>query len=240
MTSHASTASAHGSNAAPGDTASGEPAHPNYVKIWAILVGLLVVSVCGPMLGIKAVTIFTAFGIALIKAYLVAKNFMHLNIERRFVVYLLLTMLAFMLLLFGGVAPDVMRHSGRNWENIAAQEEIDRALAAAGGSEQGSKPAAAQAAPQASSAAENYKGVCGPCHGEKGEGNGPAAVALNPKPANFADPAFWSTRSKTHIEKVIREGGPAVGKSPLMAPFGGRFSPPEISALADYLATFKK
>ena len=38
------------------------------------------VSVVGPMLGIRAVTLITAFGIALVKAYLVAKNFMHLNV----------------------------------------------------------------------------------------------------------------------------------------------------------------
>lgn len=233
MTTHANPAAAHADHAD-----HGEHAHPNYIKVWGILVILLVVSVCGPMLGIQAVTIITAFGIAVVKAYLVAKNFMHLNIERRFVVYLLLTMLAFMLLLFGGVSPDVMRHAGRNWENTAAQEEIDRALAAAGGKPV--KKAAEPAAPQAASAADNYKGVCVPCHGEKGDGNGAAAVALQPKPANFTDPAFWQTRDKAHIEKVIREGGPAVGKSPLMAPFGGRFSAQEISALADYLLTFKK
>ena len=44
---------------------------------------LLVVSVAGPMLEIKIVTLITAFGIAVVKAYLVAKNFMHLNIEQR-------------------------------------------------------------------------------------------------------------------------------------------------------------
>lgn len=236
MSSHAHTAS----DSALGDAAHGHHEHPNYIKIWAILVGLLVVSVCGPMLGIKAVTIFTAFGIAIVKAYIVAKNFMHLNVERRFVIYLLLTMLAFMLLLFGGVAPDVLRHDGRNWENIAAKAEIERALAAAGGGEHGAQAAAQPATPQASSAAENYKGVCAACHGDKGDGNGAAAVALNPKPANFSDPAFWQTRDKAHIEKVIREGGPAVGKSPLMAPFGARFNAQEISALADYLRTFKK
>jgi hypothetical protein len=48
--------------------------HRNYVKIWAILTGLLVVSVLGPMVGIRMVTLIAAFGIALVKAYLVAKN----------------------------------------------------------------------------------------------------------------------------------------------------------------------
>ncbi len=87
----------------------------NYVKIWAILLCLLVVSVLGPFLGIKIVTLITAFGIAIVKAYLVAKNFMHLNIEPRYAVYLLTTMLVFMLLFFAGSAADVMKHEGTNW-----------------------------------------------------------------------------------------------------------------------------
>ncbi len=97
--------------------------HVNYVKIWAILLCLLVVSILGPMIGIKAVTLITAFGIAIVKAYLVAKNFMHLNIEPRFAVYLLCTVLVFMLLFFAGAAPDVMKHEGTNWVKPAIEVE---------------------------------------------------------------------------------------------------------------------
>ena len=93
-----------------------EHAHPNYVKIWAILVVLLGVSVAGPLIGIKIVTLITAFGIAMVKAYLVAKNFMHLDVQPRYVVYILGTTLVFMLLFFAGAAPDVMKHSGDNWQ----------------------------------------------------------------------------------------------------------------------------
>jgi caa(3)-type oxidase subunit IV len=90
--------------------------HPNYIKIWGILIGLLVLSVLGPEIGIRWVTLVAAFGIAVVKAYLVAKNFMHLNVEKRYIVYLFLTALAFMALFFFGVAPDVMQGSGTNWE----------------------------------------------------------------------------------------------------------------------------
>ncbi len=99
--------------------------HPNYVKIWAILVVLLVISVLGPMLEIRAVTLVTAFGIACVKAYMVAVNFMHINLAKRYVTYLVATCLVFMLLLFAGSAPDVMKASGDNWEKpawIAAAE----------------------------------------------------------------------------------------------------------------------
>ena len=59
--------------------------HGNYVQIWAVLVVLLVVSVAGPFFGHPIVTLVTAFGIALVKAYLVAKNFMHINVAPRYV-----------------------------------------------------------------------------------------------------------------------------------------------------------
>jgi len=34
-----------------------------------------------------------------------------------------------------------------------------------------------------------YVSTCAPCHGEKGKGDGPAAVALNPKPADHTSDA---------------------------------------------------
>ena len=65
------------------------------------------------------------------KAYLVAKNFMHLNVERRYVVYLLTTVLAFMLLLFASVAPDVMKQEGSGWTKPAVEQPaLDEAHAA--------------------------------------------------------------------------------------------------------------
>jgi caa(3)-type oxidase subunit IV len=99
--------------------------HPNYIKIWAILVGLLIVSVLGSMSGIRWVVLVAAFGVAVAKAYLVAKNFMHINVEKRWVPYLLITFLMFIVILFAGVAPDVMKHSGRNWENNAAKQAVE-------------------------------------------------------------------------------------------------------------------
>jgi caa(3)-type oxidase subunit IV len=89
--------------------------HRNYVKIWAILVVLLVVSVFGPFLQIRIITLITAFGIALVKAYMVAKNFMHVDVEKPIIHWMMVTALVFMVLLFAGVAPDVMKEDGRRW-----------------------------------------------------------------------------------------------------------------------------
>lgn len=101
--------------------------HPSYEKTYFILLGLLLVSIAGPEIGIKWVTLVTAFGIAVVKAYLVASRFMHLNIEKKLISYLLLAAVAFLFLFFAGVSPDVMKHRGNNWENMAAQDEVDRA-----------------------------------------------------------------------------------------------------------------
>jgi caa(3)-type oxidase subunit IV len=112
--------------------------HPSAVRVWAILSGLLVVSVAGPFLGVRFVTLVTAFGIAIVKAALVAKYFMRIGLERRFVLYLELGMLALMLVLVGAVSPDVMKHQGRRWENRSAAAEVERGERAAAASEGGS------------------------------------------------------------------------------------------------------
>jgi caa(3)-type oxidase subunit IV len=96
--------------------------HPNYVKIWAILVVLLIVSVLGSMSHVREVVLIAAFGVALVKAYLVAKNFMHVNVEKRWVPYLLIMCLFFIAILFAGVAPDVMKHSGLHWTKNPADQ----------------------------------------------------------------------------------------------------------------------
>jgi len=95
--------------------AHAEHGHTNYIKIWGILLGLLVVSVVGPLFEIPWLTLLTAFGIALVKAYLVVKNFMHINVEKRYIIYMMVTCLVFMLLFFAGVAPDVMKDRGAQW-----------------------------------------------------------------------------------------------------------------------------
>lgn len=103
----------------------------HYKKVYHKLLVLLVISVIGPELGIQIVTFITAFVIAVIKAWIVMKEFMHVNVEKRFIHYILATGISFMLIFYFGVAPDVSNHEGRNWENVAAKAEVERALKAA-------------------------------------------------------------------------------------------------------------
>ena len=105
-----------------------EPKH--YIKIWGVLMVLLVVSILGPELEIQIVTLITAFGVAGVKAFLVMKHFMHLDVEKPFVIYALTTSIMFMVMFFAAVGVDVMNHEGARWANVAATQSIARGLAA--------------------------------------------------------------------------------------------------------------
>ena len=63
-----------------------------------------------------------------------------------------------------------------------------------------------------------YQTRCSPCHGPDGKAATPTAQALNPKPRDHTDGAYMNQLSQEHLAKVIKNGGPAVGKSPIMPP----------------------
>jgi len=63
-----------------------------------------------------------------------------------------------------------------------------------------------------------YQTRCAPCHGPDGKAATPTAQALNPKPRDHTDGAYVNQLSHEHLVKVIKNGGPAVGKSPIMPP----------------------
>jgi mono/diheme cytochrome c family protein len=59
-----------------------------------------------------------------------------------------------------------------------------------------------------------FKQICAACHGDTGKGDGAAAVALDPKPADFTDPAhssYYSDMGRLHIIKNGVEGTGMVG-----------------------------
>lgn len=68
----------------------------------------------------------------------------------------------------------------------------------------------------AAEAAETFAVRCAMCHGPKGNGDGPASAAYNPRPRKFSDPSWQKSVSDEQIRKTIVAGGGAVGKSPLM------------------------
>lgn len=54
---------------------------------------------------------------------------------------------------------------------------------------------------------ELFQAQCVACHGAEGQGNGPAAAALNPKPRNFTQNVGWKNgRKPTMVFKTLKEG----------------------------------
>ena len=73
-------------------------------------------------------------------------------------------------------------------------------------------------------AKQQFQTFCASCHGTSGKGDGPAGMALNPKPRDWTDPAWQDGISDEHIFNVLRDGGAKHGLSPLMPPNPGRSS----------------
>jgi cytochrome c553 len=66
-------------------------------------------------------------------------------------------------------------------------------------------------------AASLFGDRCAVCHGPNGDGKGPGAANLNPKPVDFRDRKWQRVVTNEKITKAIVYGGPAVGLSSAMA-----------------------
>jgi mono/diheme cytochrome c family protein len=82
-----------------------------------------------------------------------------------------------------------------------------------------------------------YGRNCASCHGATGGGDGPVAKSLVPQPARHDDGAYMNALSNQHLTKVIKEGGASVGKSTMMAPWGGPLSDSEIRDVVEFVRT---
>jgi len=81
---------------------------------------------------------------------------------------------------------------------------------------------------------------CGGCHGPGGKGDGPAAAALNPKPTDLTNKAYNAGLKDQYLFDLIQKGGAAVGKSPLIPPFGSKLKDGEIRDVIAYLRSLAK
>jgi mono/diheme cytochrome c family protein len=70
---------------------------------------------------------------------------------------------------------------------------------------------------------------CALCHGANGHGDGVASKGLNPKPRNFHDRAYMSTRTDAQLLEVIHQGKGAMPK------WAGLLSEAEITAVLAHI-----
>jgi len=104
----------------------------------------------------------------------------------------------------------------------------------------GGTPAAPDAASAIAAGVQSYAIYCSSCHGATGDSNTPIADTIQPRPTRHDDGAYMGTLTDDHIFRVIKEGGAAVGKSPMMAPWGGSLSDQQIHELVAFIRTLPK
>ena len=140
------------------------------------------------------------------------------------------------------------QHDPRSDRALFKQEENVGNKKIARLNEDGSLPApveestddAAAVAVAANPVMEKYQTFCSACHGANGASDGPAAMAMNPKPRNLTDPAWQDSVDDARIYKVLKEGGTAIGISATMAAWGGVLSDDEINEMVKIVRSFRK
>ncbi|MDQ2720580.1 MAG: c-type cytochrome [Bacteroidota bacterium] len=78
-----------------------------------------------------------------------------------------------------------------------------------------------------------YKTQCSPCHGDKGKGDGPAAAALNPKPADHTSKALQAESDGSLFYKISEGHKPMPG-------FKSTLKDNQRWALINYIRTLSK
>lgn len=74
---------------------------------------------------------------------------------------------------------------------------------------------------------------CMVCHGDKGNGQGPAAATMNPKPRNFTDPNDMKGIDEARLKKSVMEGRPGTA----MVGFAKTLSTGDIDDVIAYIKT---
>ncbi len=99
---------------------------------------------------------------------------------------------------------------------------------------------AAQAAGDAAKGKAAFQQYCAGCHGAAGKGDGAMGAAMNPKPKDLSDKAFNGSLKEDYLVKLIKEGGPAVGKSPMMPKMGGALKDNEVADVVAFIRSLAK
>ncbi len=86
----------------------------------------------------------------------------------------------------------------------------------------------------------SFEQICASCHGTSGKGDGPAGAALSPKPRDLTDKKYMAGLKDDYIKKLLREGGQAVGKSPLMPAMGSALKDADIENIIAYIRSLGK
>ena len=81
-----------------------------------------------------------------------------------------------------------------------------------------------------------FKQRCMVCHGEQADGNSNLGQLMQPHPANL----LRSTLSDQERERIVRQGGAAVGRSSSMPSWQTELSDVEIAAVVAYVGSLRQ
>lgn len=85
-----------------------------YVIVFGLLIGLLTISIPATIYGSGTVSTLIIYGVAVSKAYLVLRVYMHLNVEPRFITFILAGCFLAIVYMFFLLYPDIV------WDGMAA------------------------------------------------------------------------------------------------------------------------
>lgn len=174
-----------------------------YTLVWLTLLVLTVITVWVSYFDFGEWNIFVAMLVATIKATLVCLFFMHLKYDNRMDQVVFISAFVFLAIFIGLTLSDtldrpkvleakVVEVKGPEGDQSAKMMELLK-----------SSPA------QIEKGKVLYQQNCVACHGADGKGDGPAAVALTPKPRNFVLGDGWKNgRAPAQVFKTLTHGIP--------------------------------
>lgn len=167
--------------------------------IGAALLILTIVTVAVAHIDLGPLNFLVAMVIATTKALLVALFFMNLLYDRRENGVIFATAFLFLAIFLTLTATDLFFRGDVYLKGPIAVAQAKSKL---------SKPWISTPALVAHGK-ELFQVQCVACHGPEGQGNGPAAASLSPKPRNFTQNAGWvNGRKPTMVFKTLKEGVP--------------------------------
>ncbi len=179
--------------------------HTNaYTAVWIVLLILTFITVEVSYHDYGTWNIAIAMLVATIKGSLVCLYFMHLKYDNRVNQVIFISAFLFLAIFVGLTASDELFRSGD-----LQPAKVHEIKGPTGGGEQAKKmKELLQSTPeQVAHGKEVFQTNCVACHGLNGQGNGPAAGALNPKPRNFTSAEGWKNgRAPSQIFKTITDG----------------------------------
>ena len=85
-----------------------------------------------------------------------------------------------------------------------------------------------------------YEQLCLSCHGETGDGLGPAGRMFSARLPDFTDSSYMFSLSDRHLFRIVQKGGRTVGKSEIMHAWESLLSTEHIHDVLAYIKTFAK